>query len=327
MAKTAADVIKVAKSEVGYLEKKTNAKLDSKTANAGYNNWNKYARDMDKLPEFFNGLKNGFFWCAVFVCWCFTKVFGADGAMQMLFLPKKSAGASCTYLAGRFKAKGRLFTTPEAGDLAFFTADGGKTYYHIGIVTKTDKNYVYTVEGNTSSGSVVIANGGGVFEKKYKKNSSNIRYGRPPYEKADPKPAETKKPQTENPKAVRVDMFLNKNVKGQIIDIGLKVDRGSLWYQVHTLKGKWLPKVTGYDPNDFENGYAGNHTLIDAIRVYYTTPAGEPYKQARYSVRTAKSGARWLPEQVDNSMKNGMDGYAGNLGEAITEFKMRVDNE
>lgn len=126
---------------------------------------------------------------------------------------------------------------------------------------------------------------------------------------------------------VKTDMFLNKNVKGQIIDIGLKVDHGEIWYQVHTLNGKWLPKVTGYDPNDFINGYAGNHTPIDAIRVYYTTPEGEPYKQARYAVQTEKSGTRWLPEQVDDYTTNGMDGYAGNLGEAITDFKWRVDNE
>lgn len=38
-------LIKTAEAEVGYLEKATNAQLDSKTANAGYNNYTKYARD------------------------------------------------------------------------------------------------------------------------------------------------------------------------------------------------------------------------------------------------------------------------------------------
>ena len=126
---------------------------------------------------------------------------------------------------------------------------------------------------------------------------------------------------------VKTDMFLNKNVKGQIIDIGLKVDHGEIWYQVHELGGRWLPQVSGFDPNDFANGYAGNHTPIDAIRVYYNTPKGEPYKQARYAVKTEKSGDRWLPEQVDDYTTKGMDGYAGNLGEAITDFKWRVDSE
>ena len=126
---------------------------------------------------------------------------------------------------------------------------------------------------------------------------------------------------------VKTDMFLNKNVKGQIIDIGLKVDHGEIWYQVHELGGRWLPQVSGFDPNDFANGYAGNHTPIDAIRVYYNTPKGEPYKQARYAVQTEKSGERRLPEQVDNSTADGMDGYAGNFGEAITGFEWRVDSK
>ena len=49
----------VALNEEGYLEKRTNANLDSKTDNAGYNNWTKYARDLDSLGDFYNGRKNG----------------------------------------------------------------------------------------------------------------------------------------------------------------------------------------------------------------------------------------------------------------------------
>ena len=52
-------VIEIALAEVGYLEKKTNSNLDSKTANAGYNNYTKYARDFDeKYPNFYNGKKH-----------------------------------------------------------------------------------------------------------------------------------------------------------------------------------------------------------------------------------------------------------------------------
>ena len=40
-------VINIASNEVGYLEKKSNYRLDSKTANAGYNNYTKYTRDVD----------------------------------------------------------------------------------------------------------------------------------------------------------------------------------------------------------------------------------------------------------------------------------------
>ena len=42
-------VTKVAAAEEGYLEKKSNSNLDSKKANAGYNNYTKYWRDLAKL--------------------------------------------------------------------------------------------------------------------------------------------------------------------------------------------------------------------------------------------------------------------------------------
>ena len=52
-----------------------------------------------------------------------------------------------------------------------------------GLVYKVDDTYVYTIEGNTSGASGVIANGGGVCQKKYKLNYSSIAgYGRPKYD-------------------------------------------------------------------------------------------------------------------------------------------------
>ena len=44
----------------------------------------------------------------------------------------------------------------------------------------------------------------------------------------------------------------------RITDIAIKCNKGSLWYQVHVLGGGWLPKVTGYNWSDHNNGYAGN---------------------------------------------------------------------
>ena len=46
-----------------------------------------------------------------------------------------------------------------------------------------DNTYVYTVEGNTSSTSGVVANGGAVSKKKYKLNYDRLAgYGRPCYD-------------------------------------------------------------------------------------------------------------------------------------------------
>ena len=46
MANTVDKVLKVAEAEVGYLEKKSNAFLNDKTANAGSANYTKYTYEM-----------------------------------------------------------------------------------------------------------------------------------------------------------------------------------------------------------------------------------------------------------------------------------------
>lgn len=38
-------------------------------------------------------------------------------------------------------------------------------------------------------------------------------------------------------------------------------------YRVHIKNGNWLPWVDGYNINDYENGYAGNGMIIDAIQI------------------------------------------------------------
>ena len=184
MARTASTVIALAESEVGYLEKKSNANLDSKTANAGTNNYTKYARDLDAIPGFYNGKKNGYPWCDVFFDWLMVKSFGAEVAKDMIGQPDKSYGAGCGYSAKYYKAKGRFFTKdPKPGDQIFFWNSSKTEVAHTGLVYKVDSTKVYTIEGNTSGASGVIANGGGVCKKSYNLSYSRIYgYGRPTYD-------------------------------------------------------------------------------------------------------------------------------------------------
>ena len=72
----AEEVITIALAEVGYREKASNASLDAPQANAGSGNWTKFARDL-AAAGYYNGNKNGYAWCDVFVDWCFYKAFGA----------------------------------------------------------------------------------------------------------------------------------------------------------------------------------------------------------------------------------------------------------
>ena len=196
---TAGRLLAVAEAEVGYLEKKSNSQLDSKTANAGSKNYTKYARDLNKFPGLLNGNKQGYAWCAVFVVWLFVMAFGVEIAKKLLNLPKNSLAASCTALANYFKEKGQFHTkNPKRGDVIFFKGSDG-TPSHTGIVYKVDNLYVYTIEGNTSSQAGVIANGGGVFKKSYAINYNRIYgYGRPDYDSVlYEAPGEEVKPETE----------------------------------------------------------------------------------------------------------------------------------
>lgn len=192
MANYASELIKVATAEVGYLEKETNKNLDSKKANAGDENYTKYARDFDtKYTNFYNGKKNGYAWCDVFVDWCFVKAFGVEQAKKLLGQPNKSYGAGCTWSARYYEQIKCFSTKPQVGAQIFFKDSKGEPC-HTGIVYKVDSKYVYTIEGNTSSASGVVANGGAVEKKKYTLNYSRIYgYGIPKFDKEPATPKKT----------------------------------------------------------------------------------------------------------------------------------------
>ena len=187
MGYTAKQLIAIAKAEVGYLEKKSNSSLDSKTSNAGYNNYTKYARDLNNAG-YYNGNKNGYAWCDVFVDHCHWIASGKDAKeAQRIICQTGSYGAGCGYSAQYYKNAGRFYKTPKVGDQIFFYNALKTKVAHTGIVSAVDDTYVYTIEGNTSGASGVVANGGGVFEKKYKLNYSRIYgYGRPLYDAEKP---------------------------------------------------------------------------------------------------------------------------------------------
>lgn len=174
-------VVNIALAEVGYIEKASATQLDSKTANAGSANCTKYARDL-AAAGYFNGNKQGVAWCSTFVSWCFYKAYGKAAALKLQCQPtKNNCGAGCKYALNYYKAKGQFHTSPEPGDQIFFSSDGS-SISHTALVYRVGGGKVYTVEGNTSSTSGVVANGGAVCKKSYPLTSSRIAgYGRPAY--------------------------------------------------------------------------------------------------------------------------------------------------
>lgn len=237
-------VIHVALAEAGYMEKSTSAGLDSKTANVNtFNNFTKYARDLDALSDFYNGKKQGYDWCDVFVDWCFVKAYGEKEAKKLLCQPEKSLGAGCGYSMEYYQRAGRFCTGgPQPGDQVFFGAAG--KVQHTGLVYFADQGHLYTVEGNISPDSRVVSGGFMVCIKVYSLKSSRIiGYGRPNWAK------EEAKKQEESTVTVTLKE-LTKGAKGE---------------QVKTVQR--LLESLGYDTKNGADGSFGSGTLA-AVKAF-----------------------------------------------------------
>lgn len=159
-------VIQILENELGYLEKKSNYMLYDKTANAGYNNYTKYWADI--APEY-----QAQPWCAGTITWSFVKVFGIDATKKLL---KHYPYINCEHISELFK----LHSNPQKGDIVIFYRNG--EFVHTGYVISVDGDYFKTIEGNTSGGSSIIDNGGGLFKKGYyNSNLPGTKFIRPDY--------------------------------------------------------------------------------------------------------------------------------------------------
>lgn len=138
-----------------YLEKRTNAYLDDFQKNAGYNNYTKFARDVDSWGQ--PGCQ-GQPWCAEYQFWKLAKVLGITKALQIM----GGGFYNCVSITNWAKKNGTWHSTPKDGALVIFR-DGS----HIGSVRSYSNTYIYTNEGNTSSAAGVIANGGSCRNKRY----------------------------------------------------------------------------------------------------------------------------------------------------------------
>lgn len=191
---TAKNVVAVALNWDNYFEKASmgsDAQLKNKTWNPGYANitwfWVALARlgygNLQEEP-----------WCDGFVDFCFIMCAGGDA--QAFKRAKKALGGFSAYTpdsAQMFKDLGPGHWIPANGEPRFgdqiFFKDSSGTICHTGLVIKVTAYTVYTVEGNTSSASGVIANGGCVRQKSYDRSYSRIAgYGRALWESNEEAP-------------------------------------------------------------------------------------------------------------------------------------------
>lgn len=101
-----------------------------------------------------------------------------------------------------------------------------------------------------------------------------------------------------------------------ITGLAVKISDGSgIKYRVHNMYSGWLPYVTGYNINDFDNGYAGNGGNIDCIEI-----VGTKYKIEYRVSPTGSTG--YYSYQIQNSTAEDMDGYAGVYGRPIDKVQI-----
>lgn len=152
----------------------------------GDNNWNKYAEIMDKVKDFYNGIKQNQPYCDIWYdCGCYV-CYGREAALYLTCQPEKSCGAGCKFSAQYYQAKGRFFKSgPETADQIFF-GSGWDNVWHTGMVVEVSDTHVTTIEGNTSDQ---------VAKRTYKLSDPNIfGYGRPRW--GNPNDAEAPAPET-----------------------------------------------------------------------------------------------------------------------------------
>ncbi len=276
-------ILDIANAEVGYLEKASNNNLDDKIANAGDKNYTKYAEEMDAL-NLYNGKKQGYAWCNIFIDWCFYKALGLERASELLI----GWSAGCTQDYNWFKSKGQIVSEPKKGDLVFFG-----DISHIGIIENVDNTKIYTIEGNTSDKAELIVNGGQVAKKSYLKTSKYIYgYARPKYDEEGQAINENKE---ENKTEQQITYSLiKKGSKGNLVRIA---------QQKLLQKGYSLPKygADGQYGDETEqairkiqkdagisvDGICGNDTW-SVLNSYFARPEGIEYPG--YLIRKGQQG-------------------------------------
>ncbi|MCM1180413.1 MAG: leucine-rich repeat protein [Clostridium sp.] len=152
---TAAEVVALAASQVGYHEKASNYNLDDFTANSGSANYNKYARDV--------GVTNGQAWCATFIWWC----------MKNADVPYANYPSRTTVTRDWFVQRGQYHVrgsyVPRPGDYVVFG-----NVSHCGIVESVSGYSISVIEGN--SGDQVKRNYYNCMTSTYVTGFGTIQY-------------------------------------------------------------------------------------------------------------------------------------------------------
>jgi hypothetical protein len=79
-----------------------------------------------------------------------------------------------------WKAQGRLYASPQAGDLFYLWFPGKGRYAHVGLVDRVEGDWIVTVEGNSNAAG--SRTGGMVCQLRRRWAGTRTVFGRPPFD-------------------------------------------------------------------------------------------------------------------------------------------------
>lgn len=132
-----ADIIGVARTQLGYTELSTSTGLPiSSSEDGGYTKYGAYFGESTGA------------WCLYFISWC-----AYQAGIPSSVVPRLG---NCNSAVSWYKSRNAYFTpssgyVPKTGDIVFYNWNGGSSAQHVGLVTGVSGNSVYTIEGNTNS--------------------------------------------------------------------------------------------------------------------------------------------------------------------------------
>ena len=145
----AGEALKVAQealSWINYLEKKTNAKLDKFTENAGSNNYNIFAKHAAEATNAKGIYVNGVAWCDIFSDDVMIRALGVTRTKELIYDWSAYTPTSSNYLKAAGAKKITNFAEAKYGDIIFFKNTSGEIC-HVGIVvTDAEKESKQTIQ-------------------------------------------------------------------------------------------------------------------------------------------------------------------------------------
>lgn len=148
------DVVLVALTQLGYHEGNGEADMggDNLTGSRNFVEYNRLHGRVDNGEG--NGVSYGYEWCCSFATWCVRTA----GVPISVSKPEISCDRLVTWFENNstYKTKASGYV-PKTGDLIFFK-NGSSIFKsnHVGIVRYVSGSYVYTIEGNSSEGTVKL---------------------------------------------------------------------------------------------------------------------------------------------------------------------------